>query len=599
MSQTQKIARVWKSVIGGSVNRQVFGAAIIVGLGTALSKVLAVLKELAIAYKFGTAPELDAFLVALTIPFLVLTVIAGSFNSALIPTYIKVREKEGFGAAQQLFSGATIWSMGLLMLTTLIVLVTSPIYLPLIAKGFSPEKLALTYNLLWLLSPLILLSGICNIWGAVLNAGEQFALVALIPMTTSVVTVIFLFGFTSWGVYTLVAGIVVGQFVEMVSIGVTLHRQGISLIPKWHGFTTYLNEVASQYIPTIAGAFLMTSTDLVDRSMAAMLPSGSVAALNYGNRAISLPIIIASTAVSAAVMPYFSKLVASEDWKSVRQSLQHYLILIFAASVPLTAAIFFFSEPIVYFLLQRGSFTANDAKVVAQIQSCFAIQIPFYIACMLVVRLISAMRNNQVLIWGSAGNLLINIVLNYVFMQWWGVAGIALSTSCVYIFSFSFLLIATLKKLNLTKDLNLTPEQKKQMEKLRLAKRKRIAETLTDKQIKKFQEIKNQSLPVSKRQQKMKLTREQKVELRAIRQENIERFREILTSEQRAKIDRLQSVAIAQIQEVLTPEQFLQFRDMKQNAQDSIWEGWKKLNLTPEQKAAIKLIRKNSELKIK
>jgi putative peptidoglycan lipid II flippase len=69
---------------------------------------------------------------------------------------------------------------------------------------------------------------------------------------------------------------------------------------------------------------------------------------------------------------------------------------------------------------------------------------------MLVVRMISAMRNNQILIWGSACNLIINIGLNYLFMQWLGVAGIALSTSFVYLFSFLFLLFATLQKLKET-----------------------------------------------------------------------------------------------------------------------------------------------------
>jgi putative peptidoglycan lipid II flippase len=200
----------------------------------------------------------------------------------------------------------------------------------------------------------------------------------------------------------------------------------------------------------IAGAFLMCSTGLVDQSMAAMLPSGSVASLNYGNRIISLPITIANTALSTAVIPYFSKMVAREDWTSVRHTLKQYLGLIFALSIPLTGLIILFSEPIVQILLQRGSFTASDARLVAQIQAGYAFQIPFYIASVLVVRLISAMRYNQILMWGSAGNLIANIGLNYLFMQWLGVSGIALSTSGVYLFSFLFLFFMATQKLKQT-----------------------------------------------------------------------------------------------------------------------------------------------------
>ncbi|MHC5830090.1 MAG: lipid II flippase MurJ, partial [Nostoc sp.] len=66
----------------------------------------------------------------------------------------------------------------------------------------------------------------------------------------------------------------------------------------------------------------------------------------------------------------------------------------------------------------------------------------------LVVRFISATRSNQILMWGSGFNLMINIALDYLFIQWLGVAGIALSTSCVYMFSFFFLLFFAIKKIN-------------------------------------------------------------------------------------------------------------------------------------------------------
>lgn len=446
----QKYLTLWNKLTSGSTNRKIFGAAITVGLGTALVKVASVAKELVVAWKFGTADELDAFLIALVVPFFITNIIASSFKAALIPTYIHVREQEGIDAAQKLFSGATTWSLGLLAIATIVMLVAAPLILPLIAGGFSSEKLDLTYKLLWTISPIILLSGVITIWGAVLNAGESFALVAIAPIITPALTILLLFGMNYWGVFNLALGLVCGQILEIIVVGIALQRQGVALLPQWYGFDTHLREVAGQYAPTIAAAFLMCSSGLVDQSMAAMLPSGSVAALNYGNRIISLPVTITNTALSTAVIPYFSKMVAREDWTNVRHTLKRYMGLIFAFSIPLTGLIILFSEPIVQILLQRGSFTANDARLVAQIQACYAFQIPFYIASILVVRLISAMRSNQILMWGSGGNLIINIGLNYLFMQWLGVPGIALSTSGVYLFSFLFLFFVAIQKLKQT-----------------------------------------------------------------------------------------------------------------------------------------------------
>jgi putative peptidoglycan lipid II flippase len=433
------IANMWSKLTKGTVNRQILRAAATVAAGTVFVKAMAVAKELVVAWQFGTGDAMDAFLVAYIVPSFMLNVISGALAAAFIPTYIKVREQQGKAASQSLFSGVVIWTSGLLLLIIAVMLLTAPLYLPKIAAGFDSEKLKLTFHLFLIMAPLVAVNGIGIIWGAVLNAGERFALVALLPIITPAITILLLLFGKSLGIDVLAIGLVIGAAIESSILGITLIKQGVLKWPKWHGFDANQKQVLSQYAPMMAGALLMFSTSIVDQSMATMLPSGSVAALNYSNRIISLPILIISTALGTAVIPYFSKLLAQEDWISVHQTLKHYLKIVFAVSIPLTGLIIIFSEPLVRILLQRGSFQASDTNLVSQIQSCFALQIPFYLGCSLVVRLISAMQSNHLMMWGSACNLAINIGMNYLLMQWMGIAGIALSTSIVYCFSFLFL----------------------------------------------------------------------------------------------------------------------------------------------------------------
>jgi putative peptidoglycan lipid II flippase len=450
-------SELWTKLTKGSVNRQIFGAAITVAAGTAFVKVVAVVKELVVAAQFGTGDALDAFLIALIVPSFIINVISGALAAAFIPTYIKVREQQGKAAAQILFSGVMLWTSGLLLLTIAVMLLGSPIYLPLIAVGFNDEKLKLTFHLFFIMTPLVAINGITIIWSAVLNAGERFALVALLPIITPAITIVLLLFGKTLGIDVLAWGLLMGAAIECVVLGITLQRREMSVWPKWQGFDANQKQVMSQYAPMMAGALLMCTTSIVDQSMAALLPSGSVASLNYGNRIISLPIIIISTALGTAVIPYFSKLLAQEDWVSAHHTLKHYLGIVFAISIPLTGLIILFSEPLVRVLLQRGSFTASDTHLVSQIQSYFALQIPFFLGCTLVVRLIAAMQSNHLMMWGSAFNLSINIGLNYLFMQWLGVAGIALSTSAVYLFSFLFLWFFANRLLNksINKSLNI------------------------------------------------------------------------------------------------------------------------------------------------
>lgn len=326
---TEKIMFFWINLTNGSINRKIFGAAVTVGLLTGIVKILATVKELVVAWKFGVGDTIDAFLIALLVPAFILNLVSGSFSAALIPTYLRVLEKEGIKAAQKLFLGMTAWGAVFLCIITVLIVATAPLYLPLIARGFEPKKLDMTFRLLCAIAPWVPLGGMSIMWSAILNARERFGLAALSPILTPTLTIVFLLGFDSWGVFSLAAGLICGALLEMVILGLTLYNQGIPLLPKFYRFDPHLRQVAGQYIPLITGSLLICSAGIVDQSMAAMLPPGSVAALNYGNRLILSAISLIGTALNTAVIPYFSKMFASEDWTGLSSTLNKYIKSIF------------------------------------------------------------------------------------------------------------------------------------------------------------------------------------------------------------------------------------------------------------------------------
>jgi putative peptidoglycan lipid II flippase len=309
----------------------------------------------------------------------------------------------------------------------------------LLASGFSPEKSALTLRLLYVVAPIILLGGISNVWGAVLNATERFASVALAPIAAPTLSVLFLLIAQSWGIYALAFGMVCGGALEMILLGLALNRRGFSLRPMWRGKSAHLRQVTNQFMPKMAGAFLRSGSSLADHAMAAMLLAGSVAALNYGYRVIGPLIGVAGTALGTAVTPYFSKLAVDGDWEALSRTFKRCLFFIFFLGRPVAAIIYFFSGAIIQVLFQRGSFAARDTIVVAEIQAFYALQIPFYLANVLATRLISSLLTNYLLMWSAAIYLTTSIILNLLLIKPLGVAGIALSTSCASLVNFIFL----------------------------------------------------------------------------------------------------------------------------------------------------------------
>src|SRR5262249_22002966 len=157
---------------------------------------------------------------------------------------------------------------------------------------------------------------------------------------------------------------------------------------------------------------LMGSTAVVDQGMAAMLPSGNVAALSYANKLVLGMLSLSALALGTATLPYLAQMVAAGDWAGCRHTLKQYSLLVAAASVPLALLVIAFSRPIVRILFQRGAFTPSDTELVSRVQICYAIQIPFYIWSMLFVRFISSVRRNDILMYASALALALDITLN-------------------------------------------------------------------------------------------------------------------------------------------------------------------------------------------
>jgi putative peptidoglycan lipid II flippase len=427
-------------------NRRVLAALFTVGGCSLLGKVSAFAKDAVVAYQFGRGDELDAFLIALVIPQFTITLLGGSLNAALIPTYIQVREQEGPEAAQRVFSTVTLLTSGFLVLTCLILMLSAPWLMPLLAGGYATEKLSLAKALYAVLLSTILFSGIGTTWGAVLNAGNRFALAAAVPLVTSLTTMLAVLWLArSWSVYALALAAVTGAFIEAALLGWQLKRLGISLLPRWYGVAPATREVLGQYWPMVAAAFLMGSTHLISQGMAAMLDPGSVSALGYGNKVTAVLLGIGATAVGTAFLPHFSRMVALNDWNGIRDTLFSYTGLLLAVTVPVTAFLMYMSEPVIALLFQRGAFTESDTKIVGEVQIMYLLQVPPCIAGMLAVRLIAAMKSTHIMLWGNTLNILMCVVLTYFLMRQFGVVGIALATSAMYMVSFCFLWIVSVR----------------------------------------------------------------------------------------------------------------------------------------------------------
>ncbi len=404
---------------------------------------------LLIAAIFGTGDDLDAFFIAFMVPSFAITVIAGSFSSAMVPAYIRVMQQQGRAEAQELLSRVMVLAAVLLCGATAVAIVVVPYLFPVLASGFSDTKILLTRDLFFVLLPVIAVKGMAVIYASILHAHKRFTLVAAAPVSVPVssVLVILVWADDSTRIFAIAVGTVAGMLGELVVVAWGVRRQAVDIVPRLSGRSAGSGQVIAQYLPMVAGALLLGGTTFVDQSMAASLAPGSVASLNYGGRLVAVVIHVLAGGLGTAVLPFFSSLVDGEDWSELRRLLSYYTRRIFFATPVLTGLVCLLSHAIVSTFLERGMFDSGDSRLVGRIQAAYAVQIPFYICGTMFVRLASALVKNQVLMIAASISLASNVVLNLIFMELWGVVGIALSTSAVSALSLGYLMLFAYRKL--------------------------------------------------------------------------------------------------------------------------------------------------------
>jgi putative peptidoglycan lipid II flippase len=429
-------------VARGATHRLLASATMLGGL-TALVKLVAFAKDWLVAQRFGASDELDAMLVALVIPSYGVAVLGRSFGLAFVPAYIRLLHEEGSGRARRLVSGVLIGGPIVLGLITVALVLAAPYLLPLLGTGFDAAKLLLTQKLFHIVAAVILVSGVSNIFAAVLNAHERFVIPAAAPIAVPAVTVIvFLLGEPRYGVYALAAGTMLGFVAEWVILAIALRGCGLLPRPRWRAADADLRHVGAQYLPIALGSLLMSSSLVVDQSMAASLGSGSVSILSYGNKIVTLVLNIVAMSLSTVLLPRFSQLIATARWDDLVQMFRRSIWLIFAASAPAVVLLIVLAEPLIGLFFERGAFTHEATVASAEVQRWLVPQIPFYILAMIGLRLLSALDANRTVLAIGALNLVMNVTGNLVLMRWFGVRGIAMSTTLMYVVATVVTLVA-------------------------------------------------------------------------------------------------------------------------------------------------------------
>lgn len=348
-------------------------AAAIVAFGFIGSRLLGVLRTVAIADAFGAEPELDAWRVAFQIPDLIFQVLAGAtMGSAFIPVFARLYRNESPERAWRLASSVLTIVAAATAVLCAIAFVAAPWLVPLLAPGLGEDigqhdelvDKAVLLTRVMLLSPLLFsVSGMVT---GILNARQQFFLPALAPMLYNVAII---FGAVVlsrfWGIEGLAVGVVVGAALHLaVQIpGLVRERMRYRVVMDIKDAAT--REVARLMGPRILGLAAIQINLFITIYFASQIGSGAIANITYAFVIAQLPLALFGMALSTAAFPWLADQVADGDLRALHQTVSRILRLIMFLTVPAALGLALLREPVTVLLLQGGAFSAADAAVTA------------------------------------------------------------------------------------------------------------------------------------------------------------------------------------------------------------------------------------------
>ena len=424
-------------------------AASIVALGFLGSRLLGLLRTVAIAHQYGTSPNLDAYFVAFRLPDLIFQLLAGAtLGSAFIPTFARVLNRRGEEEAWRLTSSV----LNLLFLATLVFavlgLLFAPVLVPLTAPGLGDEtgqsaelrNLAIDLTRIMMISPILF--AISGMFMGILNARHHFLAPAFAPMFYNLAIIVG--ALISDDVKVLAFAVVIGALLHLLVQVPALRLVGMVWQPIWDWRDAAVREVGRLMGPRVLGLGAYQLNFIIATFFASTVGSGAISAVNYGWLIVMTPIGLFGMAISTAVFPRLAEQAARDD-TDLRDTLSRALRLILYLTIPASVGLIVLAKPVTSFLLRSGAFDAESLDLVVTALIFYAIGLFAHSGIEILSRGFYALSDTRTPVAFALISMAVNLVLSLALVWNFGIGGLAFALSAATIVEF-VLLVRTLDR---------------------------------------------------------------------------------------------------------------------------------------------------------
>jgi putative peptidoglycan lipid II flippase len=423
-------------------------------VGTTLSRLTGFLRLSAASAALGANLFSDAYNTANITPNIIYElVLGGILTSVFVPVFVEWLHKYGREEA---------WAVADRVLTLALVTLSA---VAALGALFAPQIMRLYYAgapaasreasiaagaffLRWFM-PQIVFYGVGAAAIGLLTAHRRFAATMFAPILNNLAVILTFVAFAllhkgevdlgavGTGERLLLAlGTSFGVLAMTVALWPSLHRLGF----RWHLRFDWNHPAVRRLARLALWVVVYVAANQVAYMVVLVLSNrheGWVTTYQYAFILFQLPHAIFAVSIFTALMPGMSGRWTAEDPTGVRQLLSQGLRSTAFIVLPAAAGYLALATPIVLLLLQRGQTTVADARLIAETLQAFALGLAFFSAFQLLSRTFYAMQDTRTPALVNIGAAALNIGVNVVFVNGFGlgVQGLALGHAISYAFS--------------------------------------------------------------------------------------------------------------------------------------------------------------------
>jgi putative peptidoglycan lipid II flippase len=426
----------------------------IMSIAIFVSRIMGLVRDQVMAYCFGTTFLNDAFVVGYKIPNLLRMLFGeGALSASFVPIYNEIGVEEDkqkqIEFALQVLSILTV----LLLALTVIGIIFAPGIVTVLYPGLPARTHSLAILLTRIMFPYLFWIGLSSTMIAILNSHDRYFMTGLssamlnLGMILSMVVPRFILHIQGEQlVYWAAWGFFGGGFLQTMINLPYLRQLGypFRIIVKFGG--TALKTMWTRLIPSLIGVGIREINMVADSLMASFLAVGSISALEYGHRLFHLPLGMFAISTGTVMLTTYSRQVAEKNFADLSKSLRFAAVSLSYIMLPITTLILALGGDFVHIIFERGAFDAKATLWTTQALIYYSIGLVFFSLNQTLTPLFFSNKDTKTPVRIGAMMVGLNIVLNFVLMQFMQFRGLALATSITAMVNF-FVLQYKIKKM--------------------------------------------------------------------------------------------------------------------------------------------------------